>query len=89
MIMCKIKNKKNLNSDILKQEMNYVYIVSDNVGGPGCYECGYESKESDNIICKSCYPYYHQVFPDRNYNPDIYEYRYPDSIKTILSSKNK
>ena len=66
-----------------------IYCNSDNAGGPGCYECGYESEKSDNIICKSCYPYYHQVFPDRNYNPDIYEYRYSDSIKTILSSKNK
>ena len=40
-------------------------------GGPGCEECGYEIDENgietDNIICKGCYPNYF-VFYTNDYH---------------------
>ena len=39
-----------------------VYCRSEQYGGPGCDECGYQLDENgietDNIICKGCYPNY-------------------------------
>ena len=32
-----------------------VYCSSEKYGGLGCYECGYETNEQDNITCKGCY----------------------------------
>ena len=45
-----------------------IYCKSEKYGGPGCYECGYDDDNEDNIICKGCYSNYIYYGYDTNYN---------------------
>ncbi len=48
-----------------------IYCSSEQYGGPGCFECGYETDangiETDNIMCKGCYPSYSYFYPNDYY----------------------
>ena len=58
-----------------------VYCRSEQFGGPGCDECGYEKNENgietDNIICKECYPFYPYLKLNSGYSY-IYNDKYYD-----------
>ena len=81
------------------KEEKCIYCSSEQKGGPGCYECGYETNdkgvETDKIICKEC-------FSDINvktisyedytyYNPDFaqYSYSYSYSYYDVFEDPSK
>ena len=64
------------------------YCNTEEYGGQACYECGYESEENDNIVCKTCFSNYYDLNPDRNFN-DIYGLNLNAQITPLLSSYNK
>ena len=66
-----------------------IYCRSEKYGGPDCFECGYETDangiETDNIICKECYPnysYYDDPLKDLYYG-DYYDYM-PEYIYNFI-----
>ena len=65
------------------------YCNTEQNGGQACYECGYESEENDNIICKTCFPYYYDLYPDRNKYDYINNYYWRSDFSGLLSSYNK
>ena len=60
------------------KEGKCIYCRSEEYGGPGCDECGYEKNENgietNNIICKGCYP--NNLLFYNNYNSYYHYYRY-------------
>ena len=71
------------------KEEKCVYCSSEEIGGFGCYECGYEKdengKDTDNIICKFCNTY-EQFYNDYYYYNTRYEYY---KYISVLSSNGK
>ena len=65
-----------------------IYCSSEKYGGPGCYECGYETNsngvETENIICKECYS---DLDPNQEYCYDDYYPIFDDTSKSPLLSK--
>ena len=65
-----------------------VYCRSEQYGGPGCYECGYENQngvETNNIICKNCFSL-ENYFQD--YYSDLNEYVQNEYFDTTILSPN-
>ena len=67
-----------------------IYCSSDKNGGHACSECQYEKDnngvDTDNIICKGCYPSYSYF----GYTYDSYYYKGQDySNQVVLSSQGK
>ena len=64
------------------KEEKCVYCSSEEIGGPGCYECGYETNdngiETNKIICKECYTQDHYQYRREGYDFYYYYYYYLD-----------
>ena len=70
----------------MTKEETCVYCRSENYGGPGCYECGYEldksGNETNNIICKDCYSYDKYRYYDYYYYYNDYYYLYNSALNS-------
>ena len=104
-IICKDKlDEYKINNKCQKCKYGYfktknescIYCRSEEYGGPGCYECGYEKDENgtetDNIICNYCfsmnfYDPIHSNYRNKYYYFD--EYRYEYFFDSLLSSDKK